>query len=126
LYHHQTTETFTFHILRMANFFAQAKDAKPIIYNYDGVKGKDKIVICEGEIDSLSWEVAGVKWHTSVNMGAPNVGDKSIDKKLECLTTCYDVFDEASAIYTLQQIMTIMVAICNRNLLDVLVQRNAE
>jgi twinkle protein len=80
-------------------FFAQAKDAKPIIYNYDGVKGKDKIVICEGEIDSLSWEVAGVKWHTSVNMGAPNVGDKSIDKKLECLTTCYDVFDEASAIY---------------------------
>ncbi len=32
-------------------------------------------------------------------MGAPNVGDKSIDKKLECLTTCYDVFDEASTIY---------------------------
>ena len=80
-------------------FFAQAKDAKPIIYNYDGVKGKEKIVICEGEIDSLSWEVAGVNWHTSVNMGAPNVGDKSIDKKLECLTTCYDVFDEALVIY---------------------------
>jgi twinkle protein len=32
-------------------------------------------------------------------MGAPNKGDKSIDKKLECLTTCYDVFDEASKIY---------------------------
>lgn len=80
-------------------FFAQAKDAQPIIYNYDGVKGKEKIVICEGEIDSLSWEVAGVSWHTSVNMGAPNVTDKSIDKKLECLTTCYDVFDEASYIY---------------------------
>jgi len=80
-------------------FFTQAKDAQPIIYNYDGVKGQDKIVICEGEIDSLSWEVAGVKSHTSVNMGAPNVGDKSIDKKLECLTTCYDVFDEASIIY---------------------------
>jgi twinkle protein len=80
-------------------FFAQAKDAQPIIYNYDGVKGKDRIVICEGEIDSLSWEVAGCKTHTSVNMGAPNVGDKSIDKKLECLTTCYDVFEEASTIY---------------------------
>lgn len=80
-------------------FFTQAKDAKPIIYNYDGVKGKDKIVICEGELDSLSWEVAGVNTHTSVNMGAPNVGDKSIDKKLECLTTCYDVFDEAKIIY---------------------------
>jgi twinkle protein len=80
-------------------FFTQAKDAKPIIYNYDGVKGKSKIVICEGEFDSLSWEVVGVKAHTSVNMGAPNVGDKSIDKKLECLTTCYDVFDEANIIY---------------------------
>ena len=74
-------------------FFTQAKDAKPIIYNYDGVKGQPKIVICEGEIDSLSWEVIGIPYHTSVNMGAPNVGDKSIDKKLECLTTCYDVFD---------------------------------
>lgn len=74
-------------------FFIQAKDAKPIIYNYDGVKGQKSIVICEGEFDSLSWEVAGVSFHTSVNMGAPNKGDKSIDKKLECLTTCYDVFD---------------------------------
>jgi twinkle protein len=80
-------------------FFSQAKDAQPIIYNYDGVKGKDRIVICEGEFDSLSWEVAGFNAHTSVNMGAPNVGDKSIDKKLECLTTCYDVFDEAKIIY---------------------------
>ena len=80
-------------------FFSQAKDAKPIIYNYDGVKGQSSIVICEGEIDSLSWEVAGISFHTSVNMGAPNVGDKSIDKKLECLTTCYDIFDEASKIY---------------------------
>jgi twinkle protein len=80
-------------------FFIQAKDAKPIIYNYDGVKGQKSIVICEGEFDSLSWEVAGVSFHTSVNMGAPNKGDKSIDKKLECLTTCYDVFDEASKIY---------------------------
>jgi twinkle protein len=80
-------------------FFSQAKDAQPIIYNYDGVKGKDRIVICEGEFDSLSWEVAGFNAHTSVNMGAPNVGDKSIDKKLECLTTCYDVFDEAKTIY---------------------------
>ena len=34
-------------------FFTQAKDAQPIIYNYDGVKGKDRIVICEGEFDSL-------------------------------------------------------------------------
>lgn len=80
-------------------FFAQSKDAESIIYNYDGVKGEKTIVICEGELDSLSWEVAGVDCHTSVSMGAPNVGDKNIDKKLECLTNCYDVFEEADIIY---------------------------
>lgn len=80
-------------------FFTQAKDAKNVIYNYDTVKNKREIVICEGEIDSLSWEVAGVNTHTSVNMGAPNVGDKSIDRKLECLTNCYGVFETAKDIY---------------------------
>jgi len=79
--------------------FTQAKDAKPMIYNYDGVKEEPSIVICEGEMDSLSWEVAGVNFHTSVNMGAPNKGDKNIDKKLECLSTCYEVFEQAKKIY---------------------------
>lgn len=80
-------------------FFTQSKDAQPIIYNYDRCKGSETIVICEGEMDSLSWEVAGVTFHTSVNMGAPNIGDKNIDKKLECITNCYKVFEEANTIY---------------------------
>mgnify|MGYP003136896107 FL=1 len=67
-------------------FFTQSKDAEPVIYNYDNCKERDTIVICEGEMDSLSWEVAGIPFHTSVNMGAPNIGDKNIDKKLECIT----------------------------------------
>jgi len=40
-------------------FFTQAKEAEAIIYNYDRVKGKPSIIVCEGEIDSLSWEEAG-------------------------------------------------------------------
>ena len=80
-------------------FFTQAKDARAVIYNYDRVKEASSIVICEGEIDSLSWEVAGVKAHTSVNQGAPNVGDKNVDKKLECITNCYDVFEQAKVIF---------------------------
>ena len=50
-------------------------------------------------MDSLSWEVAGIEFHTSVNMGAPNQGDNNIDKKLECISNCYDIFDEAKNIY---------------------------
>jgi twinkle protein len=80
-------------------FFTQSKDSEPIIYNYDRCVGQKGIVICEGEMDSLSWEEAGITAHTSVNMGAPNVGDKNIDKKLECISNCYDVFETAEAIY---------------------------
>ena len=80
-------------------FFTQSKDAEPVIYNYDGCVDQDAIVICEGEMDSLSWEVAGIPFHTSVNMGAPNVNDKNIDKKLECITNCYSVFERANIVY---------------------------
>lgn len=79
--------------------FFQAKEAEPIMYNYDRLKGQKEIIVCEGEFDSLSWEVAGFEFHTSVNQGAPNEKDQNIDKKLECITNCYDVFDEAQTIY---------------------------
>jgi twinkle protein len=79
--------------------FTQAKDAEPIVYNYDSLVGSKDIVISEGEIDSLSWAVAGVKTHTSVNMGAPNVQDKNIDKKLQCIDNCYSVFEDAKTVY---------------------------
>ena len=79
--------------------FTQSSGAEPIIYNYDRCIDSETIVICEGEIDSLSWEVAGITYHTSVNMGAPNVGDKNIDKKLECISNCYEVFDKAKRVY---------------------------
>ena len=79
--------------------FMQSKNAEPLVYNYDRCKKAKSIVICEGEMDSLSWEVAGMETHTSVNMGAPNVGDKNIDRKLECLNTSYDIFEATDIIY---------------------------
>lgn len=82
-----------------AKSFMQSKNAEPLVYNYDRCKDAKSIVICEGEMDSLSWEVAGMETHTSVNMGAPNVGDKNIDRKLECLNTSYDIFEKTDIIY---------------------------
>lgn len=79
--------------------FTQAKNGEPIVYNYDRLVGAKSIVICEGEIDSLSWEVAGVEAHTSVNMGAPNVGDTNLDNKLKCIENCYSVFEEAKTVF---------------------------
>ena len=80
-------------------WFTQSKDAEPIIYNYDRCIASKAIVICEGEMDSLSWEVSGIYAHTSVNMGAPNIGDKNIDGKLECISNCYEVFEQAETVY---------------------------
>ena len=79
--------------------FFQAKEAEPIMYNYDRIKNQKIVFVCEGEMDALSWEVAGIKYHTSVSQGAPNVGDKNIDKKLECLNTCSEVFENKKKIY---------------------------
>lgn len=79
--------------------FRQAKDAEAIIYNYDRVKNSKEIIITEGEFDCMAFEVAGFTNVTSVNQGAPNENDKNIDKKLECLTNCYEVFEQSETIF---------------------------
>lgn len=79
--------------------FMQAAQAKPTMYKYNDIVGQDKIIICEGEWDALSWEEAGFTFATSVNQGAPNSKDKNIEKKLECITNCFSIFEEAEIIY---------------------------
>lgn len=79
--------------------FRQSKDAESIIYNYNRVFDKKEIIICEGEFDCMAFEMAGYENVTSVNQGAPNENDKNIDKKLECISNCYDVFEQAEVIY---------------------------
>ena len=79
--------------------FRQAKEAEAIMYNYDRCINKKEIIVCEGEFDCLAFEVAGFTNVTSVNQGAPNANDKNIDKKLECITNCYELFEYAEKIY---------------------------
>lgn len=85
-------------LLKEKRFF-QAKEAEPIMYNLDRITDRKEIIVCEGEFDALSWEVAGYENHTSVNQGAPNENDINVDKKLECITNCYEVFEQAEVIY---------------------------
>lgn len=79
--------------------FFQAKEAEPIMFNLDRLNGQKEIIVCEGEIDSISWEVAGFTNHTTVNQGAPNENDSNVDKKLECITNSYDIFENAETIF---------------------------
>jgi len=79
--------------------FRQNTGSESIIYNYDRVAGQKDVIITEGEFDCMAFEVAGFTNVTSVNQGAPNENDKNIDKKLECITNCYEVFEKAETIY---------------------------
>lgn len=78
--------------------FQQKPGGKHVIYNYDRVKDSEEIIITEGEFDAMAFEVAGYI-ATSVSQGAPNENDKSVDKKLECITNCYQVFEQAKVVY---------------------------
>jgi len=79
--------------------FRQAANAEAIIYNYDRIKNCKEIIVCEGEFDCMAFEMAGFTNVTTVNQGAPNEKDKNVDKKLECITNCYEVFEQAETIY---------------------------
>ena len=69
--------------------FSQEKDAMPTFFKIDDVAGSDTVIICEGEIDALSFEEAGYPHAISVPNGAPADGQKA-DGKLECFQTCFD------------------------------------
>ena len=79
--------------------FMQAADAKQTMYKFNDIVCQKEIIICEGEFDALSWEEAGILYATSVSQGAPNVTDASVDKKLACITNCFDVFEDCETIY---------------------------
>lgn len=64
--------------------FRQIANARKTLFGIDDVHG-DTCIIVEGEIDKLSFEVAGVLNAVSVPDGAPPEGSKPSDRKFEYL-----------------------------------------
>lgn len=62
--------------------FFYAKDATPIssivygLYIFAGTGGSSSVVICEGEVDALSWETAGVN---AIALGGARASDEQVD-----------------------------------------------
>lgn len=77
----------------------QSRDSKPWVYKYNDLINQDEVMVCEGEEEALCWDVAGFRSACSVDMGAPNPKDTNLDGKLQCITNCFDVFEEAQTIY---------------------------
>lgn len=67
--------------------FRQVPDAEKILYGLNDVLG-DLAIICEGEIDKLSFAEAGMAYCLSVPDGAPAPNAKPTAKKFEYLENC--------------------------------------
>lgn len=68
--------------------FKLAKGAELIFYNLDAIKEAQEAIICEGEIDCLSFHEAGLYHAVSV----PNGASKG-SQKLEYLDNCWKYFE---------------------------------
>lgn len=78
--------------------YMQSPGGMHVMFNYDEAVKYNKVIVCEGEEEVMCWWDAGFPYAVSVDSGAPNPNDK-IDKKLECVTNCFDLFEKAEIIY---------------------------
>lgn len=53
--------------------FKQVKGAEKILYGLDDIQGRDEVIICEGEMDKMSFDEIGMTNSISVPDGAPAV-----------------------------------------------------
>lgn len=74
--------------------FKLHKDSELIFYNLDSIIGQKDVVICEGEIDCLSFIEAGIKSVVSVPNGA-NLNTNN----LQYVDNCINLFDDVEVIY---------------------------
>jgi twinkle protein len=78
--------------------YMQSPGGMHVVFNYDGAKTYNAVIVTEGEEECMCWFDAGFPYAVSVDSGAPNPSDK-IDKKLECITNSFDLFENADVIY---------------------------
>lgn len=74
--------------------FRLHKDAELILYNLDAIKESDECLICEGEIDCLSWIESGYPFSVSVPNGAAQK-----TQNLQYIDNCFDYFENKTKIY---------------------------
>lgn len=77
---------------------AQEKDPEPCLWNIDSCMNAEIIYITEGEIDALSLIECGFSSAVSVDKGAPQPNDSDASKKLECVTNCMDIIQNADSV----------------------------
>jgi twinkle protein len=78
--------------------FRQEKNARKSFYGTDDIIGETDVYIVEGEIDKLSFEMAGFINVVSVPDGAPNETAKELTKKLNYIDDWKHLFEDTRRI----------------------------
>ena len=79
--------------------FMQSKDGYKTFYKLNDIIDAKYAIICEGEIDALSFEQAGILNAVSVPEGAINPDAKNITQKLKFIDNTIKYFDDIDEIY---------------------------
>lgn len=73
--------------------FKMAKDAELIFYNLNSIENEKEVIICEGEIDCLTFSECGIYNSVSVPNGA-----SAGNQRLEYLDNCWEYFENKEKI----------------------------
>lgn len=80
--------------------FFQESGAERIFYGLDDITADTTdVIICEGQIDKLAFEMAGYKNVLSVPDGAPNAGTQNYGTKLSYLESTVGLFARMDRVY---------------------------
>jgi len=82
-----------------AKEFRQIKNGYKTFYRLDSIKEYKNVIICEGEIDALSFLTAGIENVISVPEGGLNPEAKNFAAKMSYVDNTIDYFEEVERIY---------------------------
>lgn len=78
----------------------QEPNCKPMLYKLNDIRDSEYCIITEGELDALSWEVAGIEEAVSLDSGAYNPNDDASDgRKFKCIETGSRYINDKLKIY---------------------------
>lgn len=75
--------------------FRQEANAEACLYRFDSILDNDysQMVLCEGEMDALSCQAAGIPNASSVPNGAPAISAKNYEREFDYLESAQEIFE---------------------------------
>lgn len=79
--------------------FGQTPGGSPIPYRMNSLDGASFAVVCEGEVDALSFAEVGIESAVSTPHGAIQSDDRAVEGKMKFIELAFEKFDALDRIY---------------------------